>query len=104
METVETEESDTDRSAKILNEIKHLTDRRNHITMTIRFDGTKKKFTIDTESPVTITAPDKGIIKGKKILPVTKKYQNVNKNGVKIAGKITVEAENGWIRKKITNA
>ena len=54
----------------------------------------RKKFIEDMGSPNTITPPDKGIIKDNKILPKTKKYQDVNINKVKFAGKITVEAEN----------
>ena len=60
--------------------------------MTKRTDRTEKEFIVDTGSLVTITPPDKEIIKGKKILRVTKKYQYVNKNEVKFIGKITVEA------------
>ena len=72
-ETVETEKNDTKRSKNITTEIKHLTDRINYITLTKRNDGTEKEFIVETGSPVTLIPPDKDVIKGRKILPVTKK-------------------------------
>ena len=69
-ERQEAEESDTDTSINIKTEIKHLTDRRNHITMTLKIDGTEKEFIVDTGSPVTILPSDKQIMKDKKLLPV----------------------------------
>ena len=101
-EPQETEENDTDKSINLITEIKHLTDRRNHITMTIKNDGTEKKIIIDTGSPVTIIPPEKEIMKNRKILPVTKKYQDLNRNEVIFTGKITVEAESKGIRKTET--
>ena len=100
-ETVETEKSDTDRLINIKTKIGHLTDRRNYITMTMKNDGTEKQF-IDTGSPVRIIPMDKEVIEGKKILPVIKKYEDVNKNELKFAGKITVEAESKGIRKNLS--
>ena len=52
------EKSDTDKSKNLLNEIEHVTDWRNHITKTKKFDGTKKEFNFDTGIPVPIIPPD----------------------------------------------
>ena len=101
-ETVETEESDTDRSINIITEIKQLTDRRNYITITIRNDGTEKEFIVDTGSPVTIIPPDKEIIKSMKLFLVTKKYRDVDKNALEFTGKRTVEAESKRIRRNLS--
>ena len=76
--------------------------RRTYVTMTIRIDGTEKEFIVDTGSPVTTIPPDKGIIKGRKIIPVTKKYQDVNWYEVLITGKNTVEGESKGIRKNMS--
>ena len=47
-EPEETEESDTDKSINTLTEMKHVTNRRNHITMTIQIYGTEIQFIVDT--------------------------------------------------------
>ena len=56
--------------------MKHLGDRRSHITKTKGIDGTAKEFIVDTGSMVTIMPPDKKIIKDKSIrtLKKTKLY------------------------------
>ena len=77
---VETVETNTDRSINEITEIEHSTGRRNYVTMTIKTDGTNKKFIVDAVSPVTKIPPDKEIIIGKKKITVTRKYQDVNKN------------------------
>ena len=101
-ETVETEENDTDKSIYLITEMKHSTDRRKYVTMTIRIYGTEKKFIVDTRSPVTIIQPENAIIKGLKNIPVRRKYQDVNKNEVKFTGKITVKAESKRNRKNLS--
>ena len=40
-------------------------------------------------------------MKDRKILPITRKYQDVNMNGVKLFGKIMIEAESGGIKMKM---
>ena len=101
-EAAETQESSTGRSKFILTGINHLNDRRNQITKTKKIDGTKKEFIVDTGSLVKIIPPDKEIIKDINILPATKKYQDANKNEVKIPGKITVEGESKGNRKHLS--
>ena len=49
-----TEESNTDEAINIITEIKHLSDRRNHINIKSKIDITKKEIIVDTGSPVTI--------------------------------------------------
>ena len=51
---------------------------------------------------MTKRPPGKEIIKGKKKLPVTSKYLDVNSNEVTFNGKLTVQAENRGIRKNLT--
>ena len=90
-EATETEESNTDKSKNTITKIRHITDRRYHITMTERIDATQKEFIVDTESPVTLIPADKEIFKDKKILPITGKYQDVNENEVNFTWNIMVE-------------
>ena len=48
----------TDKSISVMTEIKNVTERINHITMTVKIDGTKK-FSVETGSLVTKKPPDK---------------------------------------------
>ena len=66
--------------------------------MTIEIDGTKKEFNVDTGSPVTILPPHEEILNEKKLLPLTRKYRDVNKSDIKFTGKSTAETENRGIR------
>ena len=61
--------------------------------MPIETNGTKKEVDVDTRSPVIVLPPDNGTIKNKKLLQITRKNQDVNKNENNIAGKITVGTE-----------
>ena len=98
-EQEETEQSDTDKSINLLTETKHLTGRLTHITMTVKIDGTEKR--VDAGSLVTIMLLDRETIQHKENLPITRENQEIIKNEVIFAEKITVEAENGGIRKKL---
>ena len=57
---------------------------------------------IRERSPVSIIPPNNEIIKDKKILPITTKYQDVKKNEVNFVGKITVQAESRGNRKNLS--
>ena len=61
--------------------------------MTVKTDEKKQKLIVDTGSPVEKKPLDQKISEDKEILPLTRKYQEINRNGVISAGKITVEAE-----------
>ena len=78
-----TEESKVDKLTNIATKIKHVTDRKKHITMTIKTEGTEKEFIIDTGSPVTMLPPEKEVLKYKKIKPITIKNLEFNKDEVK---------------------
>ena len=72
------------------------------MTTTKRTDGIGKEFVVDRGSPVTTIPPDKEKIKYKKILPVARNYQEVNKNEVKFRERITVEAKSKEIIKNLS--
>ena len=62
----------------------------------------EKEFIMYTGSLVTIISPVKEMIKNERISPITKKYQDVDKNEVKFARKIMVEAESRGKKKNLT--
>ena len=101
-EPEETEESDTNKSNNIINQIKDIVDPKCHITMTIATDGLEKEFIVDSGSPVKILPPDTEIMKNPKFSPITQKNQDVNENEVKFAREITVAAESRGIRSNLT--
>ena len=101
-EPEETEENHTDKSTNIINEIKNVTDGKNHVTMTVKIHGSEEKFIVDTGSLVIIIPTDERLTKDQEIFLLTRKHQDVNKNEVKFAGTITVEADSKRVRKKLT--
>ena len=101
-EPEETEESDTEKSMTIITEMEHVIDGRNHFTMTKSSDGTEKEFVVDNDSPVKQIPPNKEIIENQKMLPITKKHQDVNINQVKFARWFPVERQSRGIRKYLT--
>ena len=61
----ETKLGDTDKSLNIITELKYVTDRKNHKTMTKKINGTEKELIVDTGSLVLILPPDKELIENK---------------------------------------
>ena len=59
MQPKESEEGDTEKSINIITELKHVTNRKTQITMTIKIDETYEEFFADTGSPVTKTPSGK---------------------------------------------
>ena len=98
----ETERSYIDKLVIIATELKHSTDRKNHITMTVKIDRTEKDFIVETGLPVKIIPPDKKLAEDKKNLIITIKYHEVKRKKVNFAGKITVEAQTRGIAKNLT--
>ena len=94
--------SESDESIYHIEEIKNIVEQQKHYTAKIKVNGTPKEFIIDTESPVTIMPLDEQIMKTE-IQKRTNRYQDVNKNDVKIRGKIPVniEYENNNQKKEI---
>ena len=63
----------------------------------MKFDGTEKEIIVDTEELVTIIRLNEEMMKDMKISPITRKYQDVNKNGIKFVGKNAIEAKSRGI-------
>ena len=85
--------SDSDESIHHIKEIKKTNEMNKHFTATVQIGGIKKKFIIDTGSPISIMPPDERIMKATEIQKVTNIYQDENKNEVKFRGKIPVNIE-----------
>ena len=85
--------SESEESIHHIKEIKTIEEKNKHYTATIKINGVRKEFIIDTGSPITIMPPDERIMKHTEIQKVTNRYQDVNKNEVKLRGKIPVDIE-----------
>ena len=64
-----------------------------HFTTTLTINGVMKEFKIDTGSPISLMPPDEKITKSIEIQKKTNRYQDVNKNELKLRGKIPVNIE-----------
>ena len=76
-----------------IKEIKTIEEKNKHYTATIKINGGRKEFIIDTGSPITIMPPDKRIMKQTENQKSTNRYRDLNKNEVKFRGKIPVNIE-----------
>ena len=85
--------SESEESIHHIKEIKTIEEKNKNYTTTIKINGVKKEFIIDTGSPITIMPPDEKIMKHTEIQKYTNRYQDVNKNEVKFRGKIPVNIE-----------
>ena len=85
--------SESEESIHHIREVRTIEEKNKHYTATIRINGVKKEFIIDTGSPITIMPPDERIMKQTEIQKITNRYQDVNKNEVKFRGKIPVNIE-----------
>ena len=73
-----------------IREIKKIEEKNKHYTPTVKINEKKKEFIFDTGSPITIMPPDETILELTGIQKITNRYQDVNKNEVKVRGKIPV--------------
>ena len=65
-----------------------------HFTAVVQINGrTKRIYYIDNGPPISIMPPDERIMKFAEIQKITNRYQDVNKNEVKLWGKIPVNIE-----------
>ena len=85
--------SESEESIHHIKEIKTIEEKNKHYTATIKRNGVRKEFIIDTGSPITIMPPNERTMKHTEIQKITNRYQDVNKNEVKFRGKIPVNIE-----------
>ena len=85
--------SESEESIHHIKEIKTIEEKNKHYTASIKINGVRKEFIIDTGSPTTIMPPDERIMKHTEIQKITNRYQDVHKNEVKFRGKIPVNIE-----------
>ena len=87
--------------------MKNVAERINHITMTFhgkisrKIHGTENEFKVDTGSAVTFIPLGRETMKNTKTLETKKKYQDVNKNEMKVFGKMTIEAAMSEFRRNL---
>ena len=87
----ESDESET--SIHRIERVNRIIDRNKYLTTIVKINGTEMEFVIDTGSPIIIMPADNTIMKGSEFRKVRHRYQDVNKNEVKIRGKIPVDIE-----------
>ena len=59
----------------------------------MKVNGIEKEFIVDTGSPISIMPADENIMKQTEIQKIKHRYQDVNKNEVKLRGKIPADVE-----------
>ena len=62
-------------------------DNKDHYGIELQINGEKQKFIIDMGSPVTIMSKNQNVHDIKKIKAMKERYQDVNKNEIKLMGK-----------------
>ena len=87
------EESEPEEIRQITQINKILPDNNDHYSVEIKIDGEKQEFIIDTGSPVTIMPYDLRLHDIKEIKPMKERYQDANKNEIKLMGKTWVTVE-----------
>ena len=85
--------SDSEESIHHMKEIKKINEMSNLFTETVQVNGIKKELIIDTGSPISVLPPDERIMKATEVQKKTNRYQDVNKDKVKVRGKIPVNIE-----------
>ena len=85
--------SESEDSIHHIKELKKKDETNKHFTTTLKINGIPKEFIIDTGSPISLMPPDERITKSTEIQKMTNRYQDVNKNEVKLRGKIPVNVE-----------
>ena len=83
-EKTENESNETDTSIYHIKKINQIKEKRQSYTADVKINGKEKTFIIDTGSPVTIMPMDPEVINPKEIQQIKNKYQDVNKNEVKL--------------------
>ena len=71
--------SESDESIHHIKEIKKIEEKNKHYSATVKINGIKKEFIVDTGSPITIMPPDEKILKIAELQKITNRYQDVNK-------------------------
>ena len=94
--------SESGESIHHIKEIKAIEEKNKHYTATIKINGVKKEFIIDTGSPIPIMPPDERIMNYAERQKITNRYQDEIKtkwnSGEKIRGKI---ARKNWSNTRI---
>ena len=97
----EEEESEPEKIQQITQINRVLPDKNDNYRIRLKINGKDQNFTIDTGSPVTIMPNNPKLNDPKDIKPLKERYQDVNKNEIKLFGKIWADNENnGKITKK----
>ena len=83
------QESEPEEICRITQINKIQPDENDHYGIELKINETKQKFTIDNSSLVTIMPNTPKLLKTENIKPIKARYQDVNKNEIKIPGENT---------------
>ena len=84
---IEEEESEPEEIQQITQINKKLPDKNDNYDIKLKINGKYQNFTIDTGYPVTIMSNNPKLYNPKDIHPLKERYQDVNKNEIKLLGK-----------------
>ena len=68
--------------------INRITDKNKYLTISVKINGTKKEFITDTGLPLSILPADDNVLEKTEFQKVKQRYQDGNKNQIKISGQI----------------
>ena len=84
----EEEESEPEENQQITQINKILPDKNDNYGIKLKINGKYQNFSIDTGSPVTIMPNNPKLYNPKDIHPLKERYQDVNKNEIKLLGRV----------------
>ena len=93
LETLGGESDESEASIHRIKRINRITDRNKCLTAVVKINGIEEEFIVDTESPGSIIPVDEKTMKQTDIQKVKERFQDVNKNEVKIRGKLPANIE-----------
>ena len=85
--------SESEESIHHIKEVKKIDETNKHFATTLKINGVMEEFIIDTGSPISLMPQNERIMRSTEVQKITNRYQDVNKNGVNLRGKIQVKVE-----------
>ena len=100
-ETIGGETDESESSIHRIEKINRITDKNKYLTAKVKVNGIEKEFIVDTGSPISIMPAGESILKKTEKQKIKHRYQNVNKNELKLRGQIPTDIEYENIKQKM---
>ena len=91
--TIDGESDESESRTYRIERINRITNRNEYLTAKVKVNGIEKEFKVNTRSSISIMPADETIPKKTKIQNVKLRYQDVNKNELKLRGQIPTDIE-----------